>query len=91
MGLMGTAGTLLTHFALPLMGSIYDSKKLEAAGGEVAFKALRPGPELDRVQGASAQMSFRDVAIFPAILLIVFGAIWMYDRSKGGFRPRKIS
>ncbi len=91
MGLMGTAGTLSTQFVLPLMGSIYDSKKIQAAGGEAAFKALRPGPELDQVLGAAAQTSFREVAIFPAILLIVFGAIWLYDRSKGGFRLDKIS
>ena len=24
-------------------------------------------------------------------LLIVFGAIWLYDRSKGGFKAKKIS
>ncbi len=91
MGLMGTAGTLSIRFVLPLMGSIYDSKKLEIAGGEAAFKALQPGPELDRVLGLAAQASFRDVAILPAILLVVFFGIWMYDRSKGGFRPTKIS
>ena len=91
MGLMGTAGTLSSRFVLPLMGSIYDSKKLEAAGGETAFKALQPGAELDRVLGTAAQASFRDVAILPAVLLIVFGAIWMYDRSRGGFKATRIS
>lgn len=91
MGLMGTAGTLSSRFVLPLMGSIYDTKKVEAAGGEVAFKALQPGSELDRVLGLAAQASFRYVAILPAILLIVFGGIWMYDRSKGGFKATKIS
>jgi MFS family permease len=90
MGLMGTAGTLSSRFVLPLMGSIYDSKKIEAAGGEAAFKALT-GTELDRVLGIAAQNSFRYVAILPAILLIVFGAIWMYDRSRGGFKATKIS
>jgi hypothetical protein len=88
---MGTAGTLSSRFVLPLMGSIYDSKKLEVAGGEAAFKALQPGAELDGVLGTAAQASFRDVAILPAILLIVFGAIWMYDRSRGGFKATRIS
>ena len=27
----------------------------------------------------------------PAILLVVFGAIWLYDRSKGGHKAVKIS
>ena len=89
MGLMGTAGTLSINFVLPAMGGIYDAKKIEAAGGEAAFKALS-GDKLDQVLGVASQASFRAVAILPAILLIVFGAIWLYDRSKGGFKAVKI-
>src|SRR5471030_2014187 len=39
MGAMGTAGTLSINFVLPAMGGIFDSKKVEAAGGDAAFKA----------------------------------------------------
>jgi MFS family permease len=80
MGLMGTAGTLSIQFVLPLMGAIFDRRKLELAGGDAAFKALQPGPELERVLSGAAQVSFRSVAILPAVLLFVFGAIWIYDR-----------
>jgi hypothetical protein len=79
---MGTAGTLSITFVLPAMGQIFDSKKIAVAGGTSAFNALQPGPELERVLGIAAQASFRAVAILPAVLLIVFGAIWLYDRSK---------
>jgi MFS family permease len=89
MGLMGTAGTLSINFVLPAMGRIFDSKKIEVAGGQEAFKALS-GDKLDQVLGIASQTSFRAVAILPAILLIVFGAIWLYDRSKGGFKPVKM-
>jgi fucose permease len=78
MGLMGTAGTLSIQFVLPAMGSIYDQKKLELAGGAFAFRALQ-GEGLNTVLGLAAQTSFRAVAILPAILLIVFAAIWIYD------------
>src|SRR3984957_13020153 len=78
MGLMGTAGTLSINFVLPAMGQIFDSKKIEVAGGQEAFKALS-GDKLDQVLGMASQTSFRAVAILPAILLIVFGAIWFYD------------
>jgi hypothetical protein len=88
-GLMGTAGTLSTNFVLPAMGRIFDAKKIEFAGGSDAFKALS-GDRLNEVLGMAAQASFRAVAILPAILLIVFGAIWLHDRSKGGFKPTKI-
>jgi hypothetical protein len=75
---------------LPIMGNIYDTTKVQVAGGDAAFKALQPGPELDRVLGIAAQTSFRDVAILPAVLLIVFAGVWFYDRSKGGYKATKI-
>lgn len=89
MGLMGTAGTLSIQFVLPAMGGIYDAKKIELAGGESAFNSLT-GDALNNVLGGAAQASFRAVAILPAILLVVFGAIWLYDRSKGGYKPQKL-
>jgi MFS family permease len=89
MGLMGTAGTLSINFVLPEMGKIFDAKKVELAGGSSAFQALT-GEKLEQVLGIAAQASFRAVAILPAILLVVFGAIWLYDRSKGGFKAVKI-
>jgi fucose permease len=91
MGLMGTAGTLSIRFVLPIMGSIYDNRKIEVAGGEAAFNALPPGPELERVLGLAAQTSFRAVAVLPAILLLVFGLIWLYDRARGGYRVKALT
>lgn len=90
MGLMGTAGTLSIQFVLPFMGIVFDKKKLEVAGGVLKFEQLKPGPELERVLGLAAQQSFRVVAIFPAILLIVFGALWLHDHSKGGYKPEQL-
>ena len=81
LGLMGTAGTLSIQFVLPFMGNIFDRRKVELAGGDAAFRALEPGTQLDRILGMAAQTSFRTVALLPAILLIVFAAIWLYDRS----------
>jgi MFS family permease len=89
MGLMGTAGTLSISFVLPAMGQIFDAKKIEAAGGVTAFNSLT-GDSLTQVLAIASQASFRAVAVLPAILLIVFGAIWLYDRSKGGFKAVKI-
>jgi MFS family permease len=90
MGLMGTAGTLSIYFVLPMMGKIFDNAKIAAAGGEEAFKRLT-GEDLNRVQAIASQTSFRYVAILPAVLLVVFGLIWLYDRSRGGYKPTSIS
>ncbi len=89
MGLMGTAGNLSIFLVLPKLGQIFDSAKIELAGGEAAFNQLQ-GPELERVLSAASSESFRAVAILPAILLIVFGAIWLYDRSRGGYKPETL-
>ena len=72
------------------MGMIFDHSKIRAAGGEEAFKMLK-GEELNRVLAVASQMSFRYIAILPAILLLVFGAIWVYDKSKGGYKPVKLA
>jgi MFS family permease len=91
-GLMGTAGNLSVSFVLPQMGAIFDRAKVELAGGQTAFGALEKagGPDLERILGIAAQRSFLYVAILPAILLVVFGAIWLYERSKGGFKQVKL-
>ena len=72
--------------------STADPLKKLVAGGDSAFKALETagGAELERVLGIAAQTSFSYVAILPAILLVVFGAIWLSDRAKGGYKPEKL-
>ena len=80
---------MIDRYTLPEMGRIFDTKKIEVAGGTDAFQALT-GDKLEHVLGMAAQASFRAVAILPAILLVVFGAIWFYDRSRGGFKAVKI-
>ena len=89
MGLMGTAGTLSIYFVLPQMGKIFDSTKVEIAGGDAAFNVLSPD-RLNSILGIAAQTSFRYVAVLPAILLLVFGAIWLAERRKGGFQQVKL-
>ena len=89
MGLMGTAGTASIYFVLPMMGRVFDNAKIAAAGGEEAFKTLQGG-QLTNVLSVAAQISFRYVAALPAILLVVFGIIWIYDRARGGYKPERI-
>jgi fucose permease len=90
MGLMGTAGTLSSYFVLPILGQIFDAKKIEFAGGEAQFNALT-GAAREQVLGAASQISFRYVAALPLVLLLVFGAIWQYERMRGGLKPRRLT
>jgi len=89
-GLMGTAGNLSIKFVLPWMGNVFDATKIKVAGGEAAFKELT-GEKLNEVLGVAAQTSFRVVATLPAVLLVVFGAIWLYDRSRGGYKAETLA
>jgi MFS family permease len=100
MGLMGTAGTLSIYYVLPQMGKIFDSAKILAAGGAGAFNLLSSqaavgdtgaASKLNDVLTIASRTSFRYVAILPAILLVVFGAVWLYDKSRGGYKPVKIA
>lgn len=78
-GLMGVAGALAIQFVLPELGAIFDRAKVELAGGEAAFAALGGAP-LDAVLRQAAAFSFRSLALLPAVLIAVFGAIALWDR-----------
>jgi fucose permease len=80
-GLMGVAGALAIQFVLPELGKIFDAAKTELAGGEVAFAALS-GPQLEAVLRNAASTSFRSLALLPAILVVVFGAIGLVELTR---------
>jgi len=43
-----TMGTLSIRFVLPIMGAIYDTKKIEVAGGDAAFSHHHDGCEVEQ-------------------------------------------
>lgn len=81
MGLMGFAGGMSIQFVLPKMGAIFDSAKIEAAGGAEALAALSPDAMQEVIRYASVE-SFQSVAFVPLVLLPVFGLIWVFDRKR---------
>ncbi|MES2443900.1 MAG: MFS transporter [Pseudomonadota bacterium] len=83
-GLVGFAGAMAIQFVLPRLGAIYDAAKLKKAGGEAAFAALQPGPELNAVLAEAAAQSFQAVAVIPLILFVIFGLVWVVERRKKG-------
>jgi MFS family permease len=68
------------------------------ATAQAAFAALEAAAKtdpaqqarLDQVLNQAAAISFQSIAVMPALLLLVFGAIWLYDRSRGGYRPEEL-
>lgn len=83
-GIVGFAGAMAIYFVLPQIGKIYDAAKLEKAGGEAAYAALPPGPELQQVLAYAAEQSFQVIALVPAVLFFIFGAVWLAERRRKG-------
>lgn len=83
-GIVGFAGAMAIYFVLPEIGKIYDKAKLAKAGGQAAFEALQPGPELQQVLGFAAQQSFQVIALVPIALFFIFGAVWLAERRRKG-------
>ncbi|RJG53240.1 MFS transporter [Sphingobium terrigena] len=83
-GIVGFAGAMAIYFVLPEIGKIYDKAKLAKAGGQTAFEALQPGPELQQVLGFAAQQSFQVIALVPIALFFIFGAVWLAERRRKG-------
>jgi len=81
LGLMGFAGGMSIQFILPKMGAIFDSAKIEAAGGAEALATLSPDAMQEVIRFASVE-SFQSVAFVPLVLLPVFGLIWVFDRKR---------
>lgn len=82
MGLMGFAGGMSIQFVLPQMGAIFDSAKVEAAGGAANLAGLSESAMAEVIRYASVE-SFQSVAVIPLLLLPIFGVIWLYDRKQG--------
>ncbi len=99
MGIMGSAGNLSIYFVLPALGKIFDNAKVAAAQAQgLDFTQLSETAKLDPSAAATlntilsnaSAVSFKAVAVLPAILLVVFGGLWLYFRSQGGYKAVRL-
>lgn len=98
LGLMGSAGNLSIQFVLPLMGRVHDAYTQKALPAGVKLQDLitraatdkQASQLLEQARTQAAPMAFRYVAALGIVLIIVFGAIWISDYLKGGYKPEKI-
>lgn len=92
LGLMGCVGNIAIYFMLPFLGGVFDkAKQAAAAGMGKTFEQLAAGsPELNTALSAASAKAFHTVALFPAGLLVVFGAWWLWDKSRGGYKAERL-
>jgi len=94
LGLMGTAGNLAIFFVMPVMGGIWDHYTQAALPAGESLRTLvdraasdpAVAERLENARAAGAAMPFRWAAILPVVLLVVFGAVWLRDRARGGYQ-----
>ncbi|MBV1686692.1 MFS transporter [Novosphingobium sp. G106] len=89
-GIVGFAGAMAIYLVLPEIGKIYDRAKLEKAGGETAFAALQPGPQLSQALAYAAEQSFQVIALVPIALFFIFGAVWLAERRSRANSARNV-
>ena len=107
LGLMGCVGNLAIALILPFMGQIYDHGTLAALPPEAQAVVMKAKGQLDpdklqllkkteksvvdQAEASGAQQAFRQVAVLPIILVVIFGSIAVYDRMRGGYKPEELA
>lgn len=93
MSIMGGAGMLSTAMWLPIVGRFYDDgikQAIPAGKTEEMLKAAAAGTEDARIWGAAQAAGGRAglgvLVSLPVILLVVFIGIFLFDRSRGGYK-----
>jgi len=86
-GGMAVAGALAIELVLPRLGAIFDRERLALAGSADALAALGEAQRA-AIERAAAQTSFETLALLPAVLIAVFGVIWLWDRRTAGAATR---
>ena len=95
MSLMGGAGMFATAIMQPVVGGWLDKSKLDNAAemgfnytgakdaeGLNAFFSTIPAESMQHIELMAGQQTLSNIVIFPAILIVAFGALWFYMRGK---------
>ncbi|MFI5321525.1 MAG: MFS transporter, partial [Myxococcota bacterium] len=83
-GALAGAGALAIALVRPRLGAIFPRARHALARGPDALAALADAQRL-AIERSAAQTSFETLALLPAALILVFGAIWAWERR--GARP----
>lgn len=92
MGIMGGAGMLSVSIILPIIGRTYDSATNAAAGGAAKAAALKAATSAQgkeqwlAAQSSGGQQALQMIVYLPIVLAVIFTAIYMYDKARGGYQ-----
>jgi hypothetical protein len=88
LAIMGGAGNLASGFIQPIIGKTRDVVAAQTANIPIEqFDASKAPPEA-MIAGGSAAL--QQVVLLPILLLVIFTAIFLYDKSKGGYQKETL-
>jgi MFS family permease len=107
MAMTGAIGMMAAGAAGPTMGNIYDAYTVKnlpekvakivvvdgrySPAAKAALKADADVAALKEGEKQGAAMTFRYVAALPVALIFLFGGMFLYHRSRGGYKTVRIS
>ena len=107
LGLMGCVGNLAIAVVLPIMGGIFDRESTAALPPDVQARVVVEGKideikrkelvdkqeiqAVDEAEIAGARWSFRYVSALPVLLVVIFTAIALSDKARGGYKPEVLT
>ncbi|MDX2226252.1 MAG: MFS transporter [Verrucomicrobiae bacterium] len=89
LAIMGGAGMMSVSWILPIMGRIYDAQ-IKAALPLGATPEMMPQDIMAQATAEGGAATLRYVVILPLTLCLIFGAMYLRDRMKGGYKAEKI-
>ncbi len=107
LGIIGaSAGLFLGYVTIPGMGKLHDHYTIQALPSEVRQKAVVGGrvddeavsklaegerKTVEEAKADAARITFRIVAAPAALLVLIFGAILVYDKARGGHKQEVLA
>ncbi|MHC5538650.1 MFS transporter [Singulisphaera rosea] len=106
LGLMGCVGNVAIGVVSPLMGNINDNityntlppalQKSVVVDKVVSVDKVKALPKdqqdvVLKAQSEGAKWSFRYVSALPVVLVVIFGAIALSDKARGGYKPEVLT
>lgn len=79
--------TLSTREVKALRDGLLELKPTLTAGQQ---DVLRKKEAIDTAEAHGASQTFQQVSVLPLILIFIFGGIYLYDRSRGGYKVETI-
>lgn len=86
LAILGGVGNLASSFAQPVIGKRYDEVAAQTAGMTMDQYTAAGGKVPVEALAAGGSAGLQQLVILPVILIVIFAAIMLYDRAKGGYQ-----